>query len=413
MKKLRRNLVGIVFGSVVAVFILMTFLVLGCLQSYNNDQADMMTQIISENNGTVPKLKDYEEKQTNRVFWENKFYEFNEESAYRTRYFCVSVNQDKEIVSVDMEHIAAVNEKRAQRMTKLVLYRKNDVGNIGTYRYRKGYTDGKLSAVIFLDCRENHEFYRLVLTLTIGVEALLTILITVIFAVASKRVVRPFEINSQKQKQFITDASHELKTPLAIISANAEVLQYKGQGSEWLDNIIEQSKRMGKLINQLLTLAKLDEVQEKQNRRDVDMSDLVKNISETFREVLERKNVTLQLDIEKNTNIKADPEQMEQLFTILMDNAAKYVSDNGSVIWKVEKSNHGIDFSVSNTSKEQFEDTNRLFDRFYRNDSSRSSKTGGHGIGLSIAKKITDSYKGNISVRSEENFVTFYGNING
>jgi len=154
-------------------------------------------------------------------------------------------------------------------------------------------------------------------------------------------------------------------------------------------------------------------VQEKQNRRDVDMSDLVKNISESFREVLERKNVTLQLDIEKNTNIKADPEQMEQLFTILMDNAAKYVSDNGSVIWKVEKSNHGIDFSVSNTSKEQFEDTNRLFDRFYRNDSSRSSKTGGHGIGLSIAKKITDSYKGNISVRSEENFVTFYGNING
>lgn len=298
-------------------------------------------------------------------------------------------------------------------MTKLVFYRKNDVGNIGTYRYRKGYTDGKLSVVIFLDCRENQEFYRLVLTLTIGVEALLTILITVIFAVASKRVVRPFEINSQKQKQFITDASHELKTPLAIISANAEVLQYKGQGSEWLDNIIEQSKRMGKLINQLLTLAKLDEVQEKQNRRDVDMSDLVKNISESFREVLERKNVTLQLDIEKNTNIKADPEQMEQLFTILMDNAAKYVSDNGSVIWKVEKSNHGIDFSVSNTSKEKFEDTNRLFDRFYRNDSSRSSKTGGHGIGLSIAKKITDSYKGNISVRSEENFVTFYGNING
>lgn len=413
MKKLQRNLIGIVFGSVVAVFSIMTLLVLISLKSYNNDMADQMTQIIIENNGIVPKLKDYDEKQDNGDFWGSKFHKFTEESAYRTRYFSVSVNSDKKIISVNMDHIASVNEKRAIAMAKIVLYGSDTVGNIGAYRYRKEYTEDQVSAVVFLDCRENMELYRVVLTLTIGIEILFTLLITLFFAVASKRVVRPFERNSQKQKQFITDASHELKTPLAIISANAEVLQYKGEKNEWLENIIEQSKRMGKLIDQLLTLAKLDEVQEKQNRKELDISGLVKNISESFREVLERKNVTMELDIEEAVTIKADPEQMEKLFTILMDNAAKYVSENGAVRWQINKTSHGLSFSLSNTTKEQIENTKRLFDRFYRNDSSRSSKTGGHGIGLSIAKKIIDGYKGNISVRSEENLVTFYGNING
>ena len=411
MKKLRWRLVKIVFFSVVVVFAIMNLILTVSLRTYNNSQADQMTRIISDNNGTVPKMKDYDENSSNKQFFRNSFYEFNEESAYRTRYFSVSINADRQIKSVDMDHVAAIDEKKAVRMTKLVLFSPKEVGNIGNYRFRKQYTNGVVSDIIFLDCKESQEFYRLVVTLTIGVSVLLTLLITIIFIIASKRVVRPFEVNSQRQKQFITDASHELKTPLAIISANAEVLQYKGEQNEWLQNIVEQAKRMGKLINQLLVLAKLDEVQENNERQEIDMKELVEKTVEPFYEVLEQKDVTLSVEAEDGLTVRANREQIEQLVTILMDNASKYVSEHGSIVWKLGKNHKGVTFSDANTTEEDKIDTARLFDRFYRNDSSRSSKTGGHGIGLSIAKKIVDAHKGSIAAESEGNTVIFSGMI--
>lgn len=411
MKKLRWRLVKIVFFSVVVVFAIMNLILMVSLRTYNNSQADQMTRIISENNGTVPKMKDYDENSSNKQLFRNSFYEFNEESAYRTRYFSVSINADRQIKSVDMDHVAAIDEKKAVRMTKLVLFSPKEVGNIGNYRFRKEYTNGVVSDIIFLDCKESQEFYRLVVTLTISVSVLLTLLITIIFIIASKRVVRPFEVNSQRQKQFITDASHELKTPLAIISANAEVLQYKGEQNEWLQNIVEQAKRMGKLINQLLVLAKLDEVQENNERQEIDMKELVEKAVEPFHEVIEQKDVMLSVEAEDGLIVRANREQIEQLVTILMDNASKYVSEHGSIVWKLGKNHKGVTFSVANTTEEDKIDTARLFDRFYRNDSSRSSKTGGHGIGLSIAKKIVDAHKGSIAAKSEGNTVIFSGMI--
>lgn len=413
MRKLRWRLVGIVFFSVVVVFAIMNLVLIFCLRTYNNDQADQMTQIISENDGTVPLMKDYDEKSVKQQLFGGNYIEFNEESAFRTRYFCVAVNSDKQILSVDMDHIAAVDEKKAARMAKFVLFVKKDVGNVGNYRFRKEYSDGEVTDIIFLDFKESQEFYQLVVTLTVGVSLLLTMLITIIFIIASKRVVRPFEVNSQRQKQFITDASHELKTPLAIISANAEVLQYKGEQNEWLQNIVDQTKRMGKLINQLLVLAKLDEVQEKNDRQDVDMKELAEKAVEPFNEVLERKNVKLVMELEDNLQIRANREQMEQLMMILMDNAAKYVSEEGNITWKLSKIHKGVSFSVTNTTDQDDVDTKHLFDRFYRNDSSRSSKTGGHGIGLSIAKKIVDAHKGNITAKAEGKTVTFSGTMQG
>lgn len=395
----------------VVVFAIMNLILTVCLRTYNNSQADQMTRIISENNGTVPKMKDYDSQSNSKQFFRNSFYEFNEESAYRTRYFSVSVNSDRKIESVDMDHIAAIDEKKAVRLTKLVLFSPKEVGHIGNYRFRKEYTDGVVSDIIFLDCKESQEFYKLVVTLTVSVSLLLTLLITIIFIIASKRVVRPFEVNSKRQKQFITDASHELKTPLAIISANAEVLQYKGEQNEWLQNIVEQTKRMGKLINQLLVLAKLDEVQENNERQEIDMKELVENAVEPFHEVLEQKDVTLSVEAEDGLTVRANREQIEQLVTILMDNASKYVSEHGSIVWKLGKNHKGVTFSITNTTEEEGINTARLFDRFYRNDSSRSSKTGGHGIGLSIAKKIVDAHKGSISAKSEGKNVIFSGMI--
>ena len=392
MKKLRLKMIGIVFASVVAAFMVMTIILVMCFGAYRNRQADQITAMISENNGTVPQLKDYKQQQKNSQSFERYFNNYNEDSAYRTRFFRIFFDEDKKVTNVNMDHIAAVDEKKAVRMTKIAMLRRGKVGLVGSYRYRKEYKDGQVRSIIFLDCKENQSFYHLAVTITITVSTLLTCLITVIFAIASKRAVRPFEINSNRQKQFITDASHELKTPLAIISANAEVLQYKGDGNEWTQNIIDQTKHMGKLINQLLVLAKLDEVQEKSEKQEADLKLLLEETTRPFEEVATQKKVTLKLHLEEGVTIRVNREQIAQLVSILTENAAKYVNDGGKIVWRLTKTQHGAVLVVKNTTEKELPDTKRMFDRFYRSDSSRSSKTGGQGIGLSIAKKIVDSH---------------------
>lgn len=387
MKKLRLKMIGIVFASVVAAFMVMTIILVMCFGAYRNRQADQITAMISENNGTVPQLKDYKQQQKNSQAFERYFNNYNEDSSYRTRFFRIFLDEDKKVTNVNMDHIAAVDEKKAVRMTKMAMLRRGKVGLVGSYRYRKEYKDGQVRSIIFLDCKENQSFYHLAVTITITVSTLLTCLITVIFAIASKRAVRPFEINSNRQKQFITDASHELKTPLAIISANAEVLQYKGDGNEWTQNIIDQTKHMGKLINQLLVLAKLDEVQEKSEKQEADLKLLLEETIEPFEEVATQKKVTLKLHLEEGVTIRVNREQIAQLVSILTENAAKYVNDGGKIVWRLTKTQHGAVLVVKNTTEKELPDTKRMFDRFYRSDSSRSSKTGGQGIGLSLQKK--------------------------
>lgn len=407
MKKLRLKMIGIVFASVVAAFMVMTIILVMCFGAYRNRQADQITAMISENNGTVPQLKDYKQQQKNSQAFERYFNNYNEDSSYRTRFFRIFLDEDKKVTNVNMDHIAAVDVKKAVRMTKMAMLRRGKVGLVGSYRYRKEYKDGQVRSIIFLDCKENQSFYHLAVTITITVSTLLTCLITVIFAISSKRAVRPFEINSNRQKQFITDASHELKTPLAIISANAEVLQYKGDGNEWTQNIIDQTKHMGKLINQLLVLAKLDEVQEKSEKQEADLKLLLEETIEPFEEVATQKKVTLKLHLEEGVTIRVNREQIAQLVSILTENAAKYVNDGGKIVWRLTKTQHGAVLVVKNTTEKELPDTKRMFDRFYRSDSSRSSKTGGQGIGLSIAKKIVDSHKGSITAKAGDGMVTF------
>ena len=407
MKKMRLKMIGIVFASVVAAFMVMTIILVMCFGAYRNRQADQITAMISENNGTVPQLKDYKQQQKNSQAFERYFNNYNEDSSYRTRFFRIFLDEDKKVTNVNMDHIAAVDEKKAVRMTKMAMLRRGKVGLVGSYRYRKEYKDGQVRSIIFLDCKENQSFYHLAVTITITVSTLLTCLITVIFAIASKRAVRPFEINSNRQKQFITDASHELKTPLAIISANAEVLQYKGDGNEWTQNIIDQTKHMGKLINQLLVLAKLDEVQEKSEKQEADLKLLLEETTRPFEEVATQTKVTLKLHLEEGVTIRVNREQIAQLVSILTENAAKYVNDGGKIVWRLTKTQHGAVLVVKNTTEKELPDTKRMFDRFYRSDSSRSSKTGGQGIGLSIAKKIVDSHKGSITAKAGDGMVTF------
>lgn len=409
MKKLRKQMIAVVFLSVIIVFALILGMVHFSLYAYYSSTADGMTQIIGMNGGVVPNVQDYLEfSEPVREAVDN----FNEESAYRTRYFVVYLDENMTPVSVNMEHIAAVDVDEAVKMAKKALREREETGYVGSYRFRLTQAEGERPFLIFLDCQDKLELQRsttLILAFTV---VLFAVLVTLVFALLSKHALRPFEENSRRQKQFITDASHELKTPLAIIAANADVLEYKDGGSEWLSNITGQVHHMSELINELLVLSKMDEVDSSEILIEpVDITKLIYENVDRFEEVFDKKRVEVVVNAPEVT-INCNREQIDRLVSILLDNAAKYVTEEGRVEVTLRNSARYAALSIFNTAElDDGVDCEKLFDRFYRPDSSRSSSTGGHGIGLSIAKKITSQYNGSISARKTEDGICFTASI--
>lgn len=404
MKKLRHRLIFIVFLSVTGVFLAVALIIYCALSFYNRYQADGMTQIISLSGGVVPNAQDFVARNYPGI---SQYIEIDEESEFQTRYFIVYYNSAGTAVNVNLEHIAAVSRESALELGDEVLDRRRSVGYVGQYRYRVTQDESAPYAV-FLDCSVSFASLRTVMVILSLTAALIILLVTLVFAVCSKRVVHPFEENNQLQKQFITNASHELKTPLAIISANAEVLQYKNGGDNWTNTIIDQAKRMSEMIGNLLTLSKMEEVQENMVFEAVPFGELVEATVVGFQEVLEQKHATIEEDIKPDLQVRGNAEQLKQLVSILMENASKYVSEGGQVEVSVREERRRVALRVSNTAElDESLDCTRLFDRFYRPDAARTSGSGGQGIGLSIAKKIVEAHGGNIRAEKTSDGICF------
>ncbi len=402
MKKLKRQMIFAVFASTACVFVLTWVIFYGSIVRYNAAQADGMTQIISTYNGVVPELDVYMQD----TGGDTAQAAFNEESAFRTRYFVVTLNG--QTAAVDLEHIASVDEQTAQSMAQTALNRGKAVGYLDEFRYRVAEDQSGQTTVIFVDCSESFAIQRMMIAVLTFISVLFTLLVTLIFSLFSNRAIRPFSENARRQKQFITDASHELKTPLAIISANAEVLEYKVGKNQWTGNITGQADHMRELIDQLLTLSKMEEFNEEQQLEPVDLSGLVSRTLDSFQEVFRQKDAALDAQIAEHVTLKGNPTQLELLFSILIENASKYVSQAGRVQVRLTGEGNRICFRIFNTAPLPEDlDCKKLFDRFYRPDASRSSATGGQGIGLSIAQKIVALHGGSISAEPAEDGICF------
>jgi signal transduction histidine kinase len=205
----------------------------------------------------------------------------------------------------------------------------------------------------------------------------------------------------EKQKRFITDAGHELKTPLAIISANIDVLELEAGKSEWTSSIRNQVKRMNSLVKNLLTLSRMDEERMHVVYTDFEISSCVKETAESFEAIAESNSKKYHMDIEDDIHITGDKNAIVQLTSLLLDNAMKYSDENGNISISLSKAKN-ITLEVSNTS-DSIPDGNldRLFDRFYRADASRSREKGGYGIGLSVARAIAQSHGGQIEAKKD------------
>lgn len=233
--------------------------------------------------------------------------------------------------------------------------------------------------------------------------ALVTLIcVFILVSVFSKKAINPIIESMQKQKQFITDAGHEIKTPLAIISANADVLELTSGKNEWITSIRNQSNRLDRLVKNLLMLSKMNENLDLVFS-DFDLSKVAVEITKSFQVIAEKQNKKLLMDVQSSVMLKGEENGIRQLISTLVDNAIKYSNDNGTIKISLRSIKKSIKIEVYNTVDSiDKENLNKLFDRFYRSDSSRSRETGGYGIGLSIAKSIVEIHRGKIFAKSED-----------
>ena len=237
----------------------------------------------------------------------------------------------------------------------------------------------------------------LVISLIIGLVTFLIILLLIIMA--SRRAIQPLIESYQKQHQFITDAGHELKTPLTVISANSELARMTYGDSEWFDGIDRQVQRMNKLVRELITLAKMDE-QQKVDFESFNLSDALYDVMLPFEQVLTRQEKKLTYDITDDITLKGNESSIRELISILVDNAVKYCNENGTVHVELHTVNNKIRLDITNDFSDA-ENCNfsAIFDRFYRADKSRKSD-GSYGLGLSIAKNIVEIHHGTITAKA-------------
>ena len=236
-----------------------------------------------------------------------------------------------------------------------------------------------------------------------GVALLLFFFLSVYLA---RRIVNPLEESYQKQKQFISDAGHELKTPVSVVSANAELLSREIGDNQWLQNIQYENERMGMLVGQLLDLARTENVTPQMEH--IDFSRLVAGESLPFESVAFEKGLVLNSNIATDIGLVGNSTQLKQLVSILLDNAIRHSKEHGEV-WLTLTKEHGFaKLSVINKGDEiPVKQREQIFERFYRVDTARNGEDKHYGLGLAIAKAIATSHKGNISVHCFDGFVEF------
>lgn len=337
------------------------------------------------------------------------------EAPFETRFFTVMLSSKGAVLESDTDYVAAVSESDAERYARRLYRRGATSGFLGMYRYRAVSEDGGGETVyIFLDCSRDLSNFQSFLGVSLAVAAAAWLGVLGLVIVFSRFVVRPIAVSYARQKQFITDASHELKTPLSVIDAANAVQEIESGESEWTQSIHDQVKRLTALTEHLVFLARMDEGAASFSSDDVDLSELVSTAAEPFATVAtSRGGKHLELDIEPEIHIKGDAAGLSQVVELLLDNATRYASEGGDIAIALHSGMRGagkagVELTVANDVDKLPEgDLDRLFDRFYRADASRNSQTGGSGVGLSVVRAIAEAHGGKASVSGEGARITF------
>ena len=414
IKKLRRKFIVI---SLITLF-LIELLIIGTINGINlynqNVKTDNMLSFLVDNNGDFPDGKRSENREVQKVVPPKDFSKppknMNEETRYITRYFVVAADKSNSIIRVDTGHIAAIDSEKAIEYGKTVLENNSDKGRCDNYKYLMSKS-GNETTIVFVDCRMEIESQKQLLEISFIIATSAFLLFSIIIILLSKKVVKPYIVAVDKQKRFITDAGHEIKTPLAIISANNEVIEMVNGESEWTQSINNQVKRLNELVSQLILLSKMEE-NFKPDFKEFNLSKAINETILSFVSLAKSSNKQLDFNIDDDIMFVGDEGMIKRLVYLLLDNGIKYSNESGQIKVGLTSSGKNIKFYVFNTCDGSLDDNlDKLFDRFYRPDNSRSRETGGYGIGLSTAKSIVQLHKGKISAKAENDGITFEVNF--
>ncbi len=367
-KKLRIRFVAVSM----ALLVLMQMFVIGvtAFRSYYNivNRADSVIEQIYENKTDDKKLD--------------------------ARYFAVTLDSSGKVCETILIHTMQTSREQAAEYAEKVFTRGTKSGYYEGYRYKLfSQEDGTKRAVFLL----RNAYFDVLKNNTVSAAVISTVALVIMFLILirfSKFVVRPIEMANKKQKEFITTASHELKTPLAVMSADLQMLSDEKGESEWINDLSSQIDRLSKMTGELTELSKIEESETPKILFPV--SDFAQEICGDYRAIAQNKNIDFKKEIEPAFDYCGDQNAVCQLFTVLLDNAFKYCPQNGEVTFALKNSG-GISVSVSNTVETPLSEEQLLsiFDRFYR-AAQTSEKEKGFGIGLSVAKAITEKHKGSI-----------------
>ena len=333
------------------------------------------------------------------------------ESPFDTRYFTVTISGGQ-VTDVNTARIAAVGTKRASRIASELYSKGWTSGFSGNYRYT-ATVQGDETTYVFVDCSRELASFHSFLSASVAISCIGWLAVLAIVTVASGAVIRPMVESYSKQKRFITDASHEIKTPLAVIDAANEVQEIESGESEWTQSIHEQVARLTALTERLVFLARMDEGSAGFTMAAIDLSEAVDKAAAPFESVAVSRGKRLSTSIASGVRAHADAAAVAQVVELLLDNATRYASEGSVIELSLRAVSRGAgkgaaELVVTNAVDGLPEgDLDRLFDRFYRVDVSRSSKTGGSGVGLSVVRAIAEAHGGSATVSGHDHQITF------
>ena len=411
IKKLRKKFVA---AAIIAVFLVL-FVLIGAINVLNYRslvyEADSTLQILTENKGAFPRQMFRERDRPSDMPFPpngssgpfNSGRGGNGELAYQSRFFTAWFTADGSLSRINLDNLASLTEEESAAIAESVYISGREKGFADEYRYGRTVCDGE-TMLVFLNLQRELATFRSFLYASIGISAAGILAVFLLLLLFSGQIVRPIAESYDKQTQFITDAGHELKTPITIIRADADVLESELDGeNEWITDIRRQTSRLAELTEDLVYLSRMEEENAALQMQTLSLSELVDETARSFQSLALSKGKTFSASVAPELHMNGDDKALAKLVSILLDNAMKYSPEHGAVELTLEKAGKNARHTVKNSTQPMKNgNADRLFERFTREDRSRNSESGGFGLGLAIAKAAVEAHKGTIHAESED-----------